>query len=299
MRLAFLFILSFFMANDKTLGQSRQIDLQGHRGCRGLMPENTIPAMIEAIRLGVTTLELDVVISKDGLVVVSHEPFMNPEISTPPAIADKQLNEEVARANMYQMTYAEIKKWDVGLKKNERFPNQLKIPVYKPLLSSLIDSVELYILSNKLKPVKYNIETKSSPSTDGIYHPAPKEFVELLMQVLTEKNILAKTTIQSFDKRTLQYVHHSFPFMQTSFLIGGEDIRSIDALVDDLGFKPDIISPEFGLIDKTYVVDCHKKGIKVIAWTVNDRSKIIELAKMHVDGIISDYPNMFDVLRPH
>jgi glycerophosphoryl diester phosphodiesterase len=260
------------------------------------MPENTIPAMLEAIRLGVNTIELDVVVSKDGQVVVSHEPFMNPEISIPP-IESKDQFEKGTIFNLYNMTYDEISEWDVGLKKNERFPEQLKISSRKPLLRELIDSVENHIVKNRLKAVYYNIETKSNPTSDGVYHPAPKEFVEKLIQVLKQTNILEKSIIQSFDKRTIQYLHANYPLVKTSFLIGDKKLNSLNEILSELGFTPTIISPEYKLIDKQFINQCHQKGIKVIGWTVNDRIKIKELYNMGIDGIISDYPTMFDVIQ--
>jgi glycerophosphoryl diester phosphodiesterase len=296
MRAAFLSLLFVSMLNNNSFGQSRQIDLQGHRGCRGLMPENTIPAMYEAIRLGVTTIELDVVVSKDGQLVVSHEPFMSPEISIPP-LESKDQFENGSIFNIYQMNYDEIAKWDVGLKKIKRFPDQFKMAAQKPLLNNLIDSTEHYVIKNKLKPLYYNIETKCNPSSDGVYHPAPKEFVEKLIQLLKEKNILERSIIQSFDKRTIQYLHANYPLVKTSFLIGDKKYNSLKEILSDLGFTPNIISPEFNLIDNQLIDQCHQQGIKVIAWTVNDRIKIKSLYDMGIDGIISDYPTMFDVIK--
>jgi len=296
MRAAFLSLLFVSMLNNNSFGQSRQIDLQGHRGCRGLMPENTIPAMYEAIRLGVTTIELDVVVSKDGQLVVSHEPFMSPEISIPP-LESKDQFENGSIFNIYQMNYDEIAKWDVGLKKIKRFPDQFKMAAQKPLLNNLIDSTEDYVNKNKLKRLYYNIETKCNPSSDGVYHPAPKEFVEKLIQLLKEKNILERSIIQSFDKRTIQYLHANYPLVKTSFLIGDKKYNSLKEILSDLGFTPNIISPEFNLIDNQLIDQCHQQGIKVIAWTVNDRIKIKSLYDMGIDGIISDYPTMFDVIK--
>jgi len=260
------------------------------------MPENTIPAMYEAIRLGVTTIELDVVVSKDGQLVVSHEPFMSPEISIPP-LESKDQFENGSIFNIYQMNYDEIAKWDVGLKKIKRFPDQFKMAAQKPLLNNLIDSTEHYVIKNKLKPLYYNIETKCNPSSDGVYHPAPKEFVEKLIQLLKEKNILERSIIQSFDKRTIQYLHANYPLVKTSFLIGDKKYNSLKEILSDLGFTPNIISPEFNLIDNQLIDQCHQQGIKVIAWTVNDRIKIKSLYDMGIDGIISDYPTMFDVIK--
>jgi glycerophosphoryl diester phosphodiesterase len=296
MRLGFLSVFFVLCSNTNLYSQLKPIDLQGHRGCRGLMPENTIPAMLEAIRLGVNTIELDVVVSKDGQVVVSHEPFMNPEISIPPMESKDQF-ENGTIFNIYKMTYDEISKWDVGLKKNERFPEQLKITARKPLLIELIDSVESHIVKNQLKPVYYNIETKSNPTTDGVYHPAPKEFVEKLIKILKQTNILEKSIIQSFDKRTIQYLNANYPLVKTSFLIGDKTLNPLNEILSELGFTPTIISPEYKLIDKELINQCHQKGIKVIGWTVNDRIKIKELYDMGIDGIITDYPTMFDVIK--
>jgi glycerophosphoryl diester phosphodiesterase len=178
-------------------------DLQGHRGCRGLMPENTIPAMIKALQLGVNTLEMDAVISKDRQVVISHDPFFNHDISTTPA-GNAILQKDETQYNLYQMNYTDIRQWDVGTRPYPRFPRQEKIPAIKPLLSKLIDTVEQYIREHGLRPVQYNIETKSLPATDNIFHPEPEDFTELLMEVIKQKKIEQRTIIQSFDVRTLQ-----------------------------------------------------------------------------------------------
>lgn len=125
-------------------GQSSKFDAQGHRGCRGLMPENTIAAMFRAIDLGVTTLEMDVVISADGKVIVSHDPYMNADISTDPAGKHIQAGDQ-KKYLLYKMTTQEIQRWDVGLKPHPKFPKQEKLSAVKPLLSDLIDSVEAYV----------------------------------------------------------------------------------------------------------------------------------------------------------
>ena len=272
--------------------ESKPMDWQGHRGCRGLYPENTISAMIAAIQLGVTTLELDVVITKDQQVVLSHEPFMAHEISTSPE--GKHHGPDIEQQfNIYQMNYEEVKRWDVGLKPHPRFPEQVKIPAYKPLLSELIDSVECFIRKHNLPPVQYNIETKCIPEGDLIFHPKPSEFIDLLWKVIREKNIHQRVTVQSFDKRTLLYCRkQKLPF-RLSYLLEESDTKTIRRQIAALGFKPDIVSPEFSRIDRHYVRYCHNKGIKVIPWTVNDPAAISRLIEMDVDGIISDYPNLF------
>ena len=276
--------------------QTKKIDLQGHRGCRGLIPENTIAAILHSIDLGVTTLEMDVVITKDKKVILSHETFMNPEIATPPT--GQQFSSAKDKSfNIYQMTHEEVSQWDVGMKIHPKFPSQKKMPATKPLLSDVIAAVENYVEANHLKPLNYNIETKCAPATDGISHPSPEAFVSLLMDVITTANISKRTIIQSFDKRSLQVLHQSHPSIKTSYLIDGSNKKTPQELITELGFQPNFLSPAFALIDKDYVDACKKLHLKLIAWTVNEEKDIVNMASLGVDGIISDYPDRFSILK--
>jgi glycerophosphoryl diester phosphodiesterase len=299
----YLFILLACSSNKKMTSQHAitltppatavVFDKQGHRGCRGLMPENTIPAMLKALELGVTTLEMDASISKDKQVFLSHDPFFNHEITTLPDGGFIDQKDEHSY-NMYHMLYDSIKTYDVGLKPNARFPQQEKIKAYKPLLSDVFDSVKQYMLTSQRPYPFFNIETKCMPATDDIYHPEPGEFVELLMKVIIEKKVENYVIIQSFDFRSLQYLHQHYPNIKTAMLIEGYDKRSLDDQVKALGFTPIIYSPEYILVTKNLVEKCHQQKILVIPWTVNDAKKINELKEMGVDGIISDYPNLFN-----
>ncbi len=277
---------------DKDMKSIPALDVQGHRGSRGLMPENTIPAMKLALDMGVTTLEMDIVFTKDNQAVLSHEPFFNHEISTKPDGSPVSEVEETT-LNIYKMNYEDVKKYDVGLKPHPRFPRQQKMPVYKPLLKDLIDSVQLYMSTSKRPMPYYNIETKSQPSTDNTFHPAPAEFVEQLMKVIFEKKIEDRVIIQSFDFRTLQYLHIQYPGIKTAMLIEDFDERGLKDQLKSLGFIPTIYSPEFKLVTGDLVKKCHEQNIKIIPWTVNDRSTIDRLVAMGVDGIITDYPDLF------
>lgn len=270
-------------------------DKEGHRGCRGLMPENTIPAFKKAIELGVTTLEMDAVISKDKKVVLSHEPFFNHEITTQANGSFIDENEERS-FNMYEMPYSQIKQFDVGLKPHPRFPKQQKIKVHKPLLSDVIAFAEAYAQELSLPPVQYNIETKCLPETDGVFHPKPPEFVELLMEVVKEKKIEDRVIIQSFDIRTLQYLHSTFPLIKTSYLFEPPSDRSIVQQIDELGFTPTIYSPDHTVVTPVLVAQCKQMGMQLIPWTVNDIQRMRELKHMGVDGMISDYPDLFEQL---
>ena len=266
-------------------------DKQGHRGCRGLMPENTIPAMIKALELGVTTLEMDVVITKDKQVLLSHEPFFDHEISSYQGKSVESSEER--KFNIYQLTYEETQQFDVGLKPHPRFLQQKKIPVKKPLLADVIDSIENYCRRQKLPLPFYNIETKSQPLTDQLFHPAPEAFVNLVMNVINQKSIAERVIIQSFDFRTLKVIHTNYPSIKTAALIEDFDKEGLENHLRDLGFVPSIYSPHYSLVTEELVQKCHVQKMKVIPWTVNDRLKIDELRRMGVDGIITDYPDLF------
>ena len=270
---------------------SQNFDIQGHRGCRGLMPENSIEAMKKAIDLGVTTLEMDVVISKDLQVVVSHDAYLSHEFCLD--LNGKEISEANEKEfNLYKMDYKEIRQYDSGSKVHPRFLNQLKLKTYKPLLYELIDSVENYIKNNyPNKIIRYNIETKITPDGDGIFNPEPKEFVNLLMDVLKTKNISGRFYIQSFDVRTLQYLHENYPEIKTVLLV--ENKLSVKENIKLLGFKPTVYSPEFILLNNENIAFLHKKKIKVIPWTVNEISDMKKLIDLKIDGLISDYPNRY------
>ncbi len=267
-------------------------DNQGHRGCRGLMPENTIPAMLKAIDLDVTTLETDAIITKDNQVILSHEPFFNHEITTKPN-GEFVTEAEEKSLNIYQMTYEEVKRFDVGLKSHPRFANQTKLAVAKPLLSDMIDAAERYARAKHKDPIHYNIETKTQAATDNQYHPAPAAFVELLVAVIQSKKITERVTIQSFDIRTLQYLHQKYPYIKTALLIEDFDKSTLDEQITQLGFVPTIYSPHYSLVNKELIQACHSKGVQIIPWTVNDLATIQRLKSMGVNGIISDFPNLF------
>lgn len=268
-------------------------DKQGHRGCRGLMPENTIPAMINAIGLGVTTLEMDVVITKDKQVILSHEPFFNHEITTKPDGSFITAKEEKSY-NIYKMNYDSVIKYDVGMKPHPRFPQQEKMKTAKPLLADVLDSVKNYMMMARRPFPYYNIETKCLPATDHIYHPAPAEFVELLMKVIKEKQMEEYVIIQSFDFRTLKYLHTHYPKIKTAMLVEAKNKNSFRKQMNDMGYTPAIYSPEFSLVTSNLIQNCHTLNMKIIPWTVNDKKKIEELKKMGVDGIITDYPDLFN-----
>ena len=267
-------------------------DKEGHRGSRGLMPENTIPAMLKAIDLDVTTLEMDVVISADGEVVVSHDPYFNADITTAPN--GKTLTKEEGSALLlYSMPYDSIRKYDVGLKPHPGFPRQQKMAVHKPLLRDLIKASEAYAKERGKAPLWYNIETKTKKSGDGKAHPAPEPFIDLLVPLIQQASIAERTIVQSFDIRTLQVLHRKYPKIKTSLLVENTTQQTLEEQLKDLGFVPFVYSPHYSLVTPQLVKASHDKGMKIVPWTVNDKQGIDKLKAMGVDGIITDYPDLF------
>ena len=288
----FAFIIACHVSKNAGANMFPDFDKEGHRGCRGLMPENTIPAMLKALDLGVTTLEMDAHITRDRRVILSHDAFFSHEITTKP---DGSYLDEKEEKNhiIYKMDYSETLRYDVGLKPHPHFPQQQKLAVTKPLLSDLIDSVERYSRQmGRILPF-YNIETKSLPLTDNIYHPEPAEFVDLLIKVIRNKGIESRVIIQSFDIRTLQILHRNYPLIRTSLLIENYDKRGVEAQLAELGFIPTIYSPDFSLVNEKLLQFCHHHHLKVIPWTVDTTTDIESLRRLGVDGIITDYPNLF------
>lgn len=265
-----------------------QLDIQGHRGARGLYPENSIEGFIYALQLGVNTLEMDVVISADGNVVVSHDPYISATICTDTLgnTIDKNAQKDF---NLYKMTYEQIKKCDCGSLPHPSFPEQKKLKTYKPLLTEVIDAVEKYINENGLGKVKYNIETKSTPSLDDIFQPKPNVFVDNLMGVVQQKNIDNRVVIQSFDARTIEYAHQKYPSIKTALLVPFP-LNAVKAL-KNLSYTPNILSPNYKSVNKKVLKYCKGNKIQVIPWTVNDEKTMEKLINLGMDGIITDYPN--------
>ncbi|WP_142528431.1 glycerophosphodiester phosphodiesterase family protein [Pedobacter westerhofensis] len=288
MRTKILLVLAIAFTFQRVNAQT--FDKQGNRGARGLMPENTIAGMLRALDLGVTTLGMNVVISKDNQVVLSHEPYFNNEISLTPAGKAIALKDERSY-NMYHMDYAEIRKFDVGSKLHTRFPGQQKFKAYKPLLSDVIDSVEAYVKLHKLPKPNYGIEIKTVRKGDLEFHPEPAEFSQLVMDVVNAKKISKRTIIQAFDIRSLQYVHEKYPKIRTALMI--DEKEDFENNIKDLGFSPTVYSPYSVLVGKGLVDRCHAAGIRIIPWTVNSPKEMQYMVGLGVDGIITDYPNLF------
>ncbi len=285
--------LLFLIFPILTFAQTMEFEIQGHRGSRGLMPENTIPAFKKAIDLGVHTLELDVVISKDKKVVVSHDPFFNSNCTTDPS--GKFITKE-NQGNLYQLTYEEIKKYDVGLRGNKDYPEQEKVAVYKPLLEDMIRESEKYAKAKGVKPLKYNIEIKSEEKEYDISQPKVEEFSDLVYKIIIKQLPPERVTLQSFDYNVLKFWNKQIEQKKykpiiLSALIEPFDNNDVKFNLEKLGFKPQIWSPYFAQATEKRVKELHELGIKVIPWTVNKREDMEKIKAVGCDGLITDYPD--------
>ncbi|WP_185269435.1 glycerophosphodiester phosphodiesterase family protein [Chryseobacterium bernardetii] len=297
---------------------AQTFDNQAHRGGKSLYPENTIPAMKNALKMNVTTLEMDLAITKDKKVILSHDAFLSPELITKPN-GNYIPKDSGFYYKIYEMPYAKIQTFDAGLKQLKNYPDQKKIKVQKPLFSEVIDAVESYTRELKRPLPYYNIETKTRPFSDNIFHPEPKEFVDLMMKTIIEKRIQDRVIIQSFDPRTLEIIHKEYPKIMTALLIEEvndkklaqqrinfktipvekfklypDHLNGVTGDMKFLSFTPTIYSPDHRLVTPELVEECHVLGMKVIPWTVNTKERLEELKNMGIDGVISDDPRIFE-----
>jgi glycerophosphoryl diester phosphodiesterase len=267
---------------------ARVVEIEGHRGARGLLPENTIPSFLKALEYGVETIELDLVVSADGKLIVSHEPWFSHIISLDkngrPIAADKEKEH-----NIFLLKYSEIKLYDVGSLGNKGFPEQRKLKVAKPLLKDVFKAVNDHTRKNDLKPVRFNIEIKSNPEWDGKFTPAPAVFAGLVYDEILKHKLEKQVIVQSFDVRPLQELRKLPVQLPIGLLVGNKD--GVEKSIARLGFQPDTYSPHFSLVDEELVKYCRARNIKIVPWTVNEIADLERMKKFDLDGIITDYPD--------
>ena len=263
--------------------------VHAHRGGAALYPENTIPAMIHAVDLGVPVLELDLHVTLDSQIVVSHDAFFNSIKALTPQ-GDTIPKDQMKNYKLYHMTYDSICKYDVGNRVNPSFPLRKNLKCVVPLVSTLIDSVETYVKHNGKAAVSYNIEIKSDPAKDGIFSPDYRTFADLCMKVLLSKELGDRLLVQCFDVRTLNYLHQKYPSVRLSYLVE-DHVASFDEQLARLNFTPQVYSPEHDILTEEVVRKAHAKGIEVAPWTVDDQKEILRLKKLGVDAIITNQPD--------
>ena len=269
----------------------KDFQFQGHRGARGLLPENTIPSFLKSLALGIHTLELDVVISQDKQVVVSHEPWFNPDIcslpdGTPVTPGNAHLH------LIYQMPYEEVKKFDCGKRGNPKFKQQIPQPAYKPLLKEVIEAADEYAKQHHQPLPTFNIEIKTEHEAagDGLYQPPPTEFVKLVHEIIELTGTETRVIVQSFDVRILKVYKKLYPNITLSYLISHP--ATVTSKLKLLGFTPNIYATNYMITSTGIIEQVHNRGMKIFVWTVNDKLSMVRLINMGVDGIITDYPNL-------
>lgn len=264
-------------------------DWQGHRGARGLLPENTVPAFLKALEYPqIKTLELDLAVSQDSLLVVSHEPWMSHHICSHPNGQPVNKSEEEALL-LFQMPYAQIKTYDCGSRGNKHFPEQTPMAVHKPLLREVVNAVNAYCTEHNRPQPRYNIEIKHDPAYDNVKAPRPLTFARLVLQEINELGIKTQTCVQSFDVRPLQELHRLDTSVTTALLI--DNPNGVQVNLNALGYTPEIYSPYYKMVTGNVVDTVHDHGMAIIPWTVNDTTAMKALIGLGVDGIITDYPN--------
>ena len=268
---------------------SDYVDVQAHRGGAGLMPENTIEAMKHALDMGVNTLELDLQVSKDGLVVVSHDPYFHHRYAIRPD--GSHVEKDDPKEYIYTMPYSEVAKYDVGSRPSEVWPEKACIKTVKPLANDLIDFVENYTKENGLSPVRYNIEIKSKDAAgEGQNWPTYDRFVSECCKFLHSKQLDDRLVVQSFDVRALNYMHEKYPEFILSYLVDA-NAPDFDTYMGYLKFTPQWLSPHHTITDEALVQKCREKGIKLVPWTVDKPEDIKRILDLGVEAIISNYPD--------
>ncbi|MBO5419307.1 MAG: calcineurin-like phosphoesterase C-terminal domain-containing protein [Bacteroidales bacterium] len=268
---------------------SEYVDVQAHRGGAGLMPENTIEAMKHALDMGVNTLELDLQISKDGLVVVSHDPYFHHRYAIRPDGSHVQKDDP--KEYIYTMPYSEVAKYDVGSRPSEVWPEKACVKTVKPLADDLIDFVENYTKEMGYSPVRYNIEIKSKDAAgEGQNWPTYDRFVSECCKFLHSKHLGDRLVVQSFDVRALNYMNEKYPEFILSYLVDAK-APDFDTYMAMLKFTPQWLSPHHTITDEDLVKKCHEKGMKIVPWTVDAPEDIRRILDLKVDAIISNYPD--------
>ncbi|MGH8765882.1 MAG: glycerophosphodiester phosphodiesterase [Burkholderiales bacterium] len=290
-------------------GPASAFDLQGHRGARGLAPENTLPAFQRALELGVTTLELDVGVTRDGVVVISHDTALNPNHTRD---ASGRFLEAPGPA-IHSLTWAQLQAYDVGRLKPgtdyaRQFPDQR--PVDGTRIPRLADLFDLVKRSGDDK-LRFDIETKLDPSRPG-EAPDPEAFAHALVAEIRKAGMSARATVQSFDWRTLQVVQNIAPEIPTAYLTIQRRFDNIGASRPEgspwtAGFEfraygsvPKMIKAAGGGLWSAYIEDLDAQnvkeaqglGLKVLAWTVNDPAAMARMIELGVDGLITDRPDL-------
>ncbi|AHJ99844.1 glycerophosphoryl diester phosphodiesterase [Hymenobacter swuensis DY53] len=253
-----------------------------------------MPAFRRAVEIGVEVIELDVVISADEQVVVSHEPWMSATICRQPD-GRPILPAEQTRHNLYSLSYADIRAYDCGLTQHPGFPSQQPQPAAKPLLREVVSELDKLAWTLGRPAVRYSVEIKSSPAYEPGFQPPPARFLELVLAELQTTGILGRTTLLCFDTRVLRLAYEQLPEMPLCLLV--EDTRPLHMHLAELGFQPHIYGPDFRLLTPELAASLRTLGIGLVPWTVNEPADLRRMLQLHPTGITTDYPDRLMALR--
>ena len=279
--------------NTKQVEQNNMptsIDIQGHRGCRGLLPENSIKAFTKAMDLGVSTLELDVVLSKDHELIVSHEPWMSHKTCLTPAGESIPNNIAALKHNIYEMKLGEVQSYICGSFPHVDYPIQESYTHAKPTLKEVVYAVRAHAGETGQQVPFFNIEIKSEQIGDDRYHPGPTSYARSFLKKYFELNIQDISTVQCFDERLLEALHKAYPDLKLIYLTDKRG-RSLEEHLKQLSFKPFGFSPNYKLVHDSLARECAELNLALSVWTVNEAADIQLLLDRGVKSIITDYPD--------
>ena len=271
--ISLILLLKIILLHNLTMGQTNY-KIYGHRGCRGLYPENTITGFEKAIELGVDGIEIDVVVNKDSQLIISHEPF----IDTNYCIVLKSSSENL---NIYKMNLDEIRKIDCGSKVLNRFPQQEKTVERKPSFKEFESHFNNY-------DGEILFEIKCEPKLIGKYYPEYKSYANFIYNETINSKLINNITFMSFDVNILNELHKRIPDSKYVLLLDSYNIEKIESL----NFKEVTLGINHEFLDLETIHIIKNKHYKIYAWTVNSKDKFEKLVAEGVEGIITDYPNI-------
>ena len=264
------------------MGQKMQI--YGHRGCRGLLPENTIAGFEKSLELGSDGIEWDVVINKENKLIISHEPYIDTSYCQYNN-GEKINNKSEIDLNIYSMAQQEIEQFDCGSIFQPKFPNQALVKSVKPTVKFALEIIE-----------KYNptilFEIKSSEKFYEKFQPNPKEYAQIIKKETENYTYLKQIIFMSFDKNIINELYRIMPEMRYVYLIEKPKFL-LSSYINEINFKPYAVGMYHRLINSRTIKYYHKEDIRVFAWTVNQKEKGMYFKKIKLDGLITDYPNLF------